>query len=52
MMAIKNLQIPVEKQDAFKKLLSEYSQSQKQLKKNSNQTKPEIKNFLMQKQNK
>ncbi len=32
MMAIRNLQIPVEKQDAFKKLLSEYSQSQRAIK--------------------
>lgn len=32
MMAIKNLQIPAEKQDAFKKLLNEYVQSQKAIK--------------------
>lgn len=32
MMAIKNLKIPAEKQDAFKKLLNEYVQSQKAIK--------------------
>ena len=32
MMAIRNLKIPVEKQDSFKKLLSEYSQSQRAIK--------------------
>mgnify|MGYP003589149471 CR=1 FL=1 len=32
MMAIKKLQVPAEKQDAFKKLLIEYNQSQKNIK--------------------
>ena len=32
MMAIRNLEIPPEKQDAFKKLLNEYVQSQKAIK--------------------
>jgi uncharacterized protein Yka (UPF0111/DUF47 family) len=38
-MAIRKLQIPEEKQETFKKLLSEYAQSQKAIKINSNQQK-------------
>ena len=48
MMAIKNLQVPAEKQEAFKSLLKEYLESQKTIKINSEQISLK-KTFLMQK---